>query len=108
MSLSEALKSFLENAKVAAATLAANAKAAAQITADQAERGKIAQMTLRLAYWKLGKDIHGTGRFRDEFGERMTKLDILLDKIQSLTQSHSSSEQPKKLVDRVNCCPLRT
>ncbi|MGO9110541.1 MAG: DUF4339 domain-containing protein, partial [Thermoguttaceae bacterium] len=93
-------KSFLERAKGAAANVAANAKAAAQIAGKQAEHGKITQMTLPSAYWALGKDIHGDGRFRDEFGELFTKLDGLLSKIQSLKQAHPASDQPQKFTDR--------
>ena len=100
MSSPEAPKSFLEKAKDAAVNVAANAKAAAQIAGKQAEHGKLTQMTLPSAYWALGKDIYGAGRFRDEFGELFTKLGGLVSKIQSLKQAHPASEQPQKLTDR--------
>ncbi len=100
MSAPEAPKTFLEKAKGAAANVAANAKAAAQIAGKQAEHGKLTQMILPSAYWALGKDIHGAGRFRDEFGELFTKLDGLLSNIQSLKQAHLASDQPQKFTDR--------
>ena len=91
---------YLEKVKGAIAKFFVNAKAAARIAGKQAEHGKISQMTLPGAYWMLGKDIHGTGRFRDEFGDLFTKLDGLLSKIQSLKQAHPASDQPQKLTDR--------
>ncbi len=96
----DAPKSFLEKAKGAAANVAANAKAAAQIAGKQAEHGKLTQMTLPSAYSALGKDIHGAGRFRDEFGDLFTKMEGLLGKIQSLKQAHPASDQPQKFTDR--------
>lgn len=96
----EAPKTFLEKAKDAAANVAANAKAAAQIAGKQSEHGKLTQMTLPSAYWALGKDIHTADRFRDEFGDLFTKMDGLLGKIQSLKQAHAASDQPQKFTDR--------
>ena len=100
MSSPEAPKSFLEKAKGAAANVAANAKAAAQIAGKQAEHGKLTQMTLPSVYWALGKDIHTAGRFRDEFGDLYAKVAEILGKIQSLKQAHPATEHPQKLTDR--------
>jgi len=60
-------KSFGQKAKGAFNAFAASAKAAAQLTAKQAERTKITNVTLPHAYRELGKDIHATGRYRDQF-----------------------------------------
>jgi hypothetical protein len=89
-----------EKAQSLASSLANRATAAAQLAAKQAEYATISKMTLPNAYCALGKDIHGAGRFRDEFGELFAKLDGLLGRIQSLRQARPVSDQPQKLTDR--------
>ena len=100
MSSPEAPKSFLDKAKAAATKAAKNAKLAAQIAAKQAEHGKISKITLPNAYWALGKDIRGSGRFRDEFGDLYAKVDALVIKIKSLKQAQPAPDQPQKFTDR--------
>ena len=97
----DAPKSFLDRARGAATNFASNAKAAGQIAKKQAERLKINQQTLPHAYWALGKDIHSSGRYRDEFGDLYAKVDGLLERIQKLRLTQPMpSDQPQKLTDR--------
>ena len=100
MSSANAPKSFMEKAKQAAITAAANTKAAAQVAAKQAERAKINQVTLPNAYWVLGKDIYTAGRFRDEFGDLYAKVDDTVGKIRAINQAAQNTPQPQSLTDK--------
>ena len=86
-------RSFLEKAS-SAASVAANAKAAAQIAGKQAEHGKLTQLSLPSAYWRWARTSTWTGRFRDEFGNS-SEMDGLLSKIQSLKQAHPGIRPPQ-------------
>ena len=64
-----------------AASLAKHGKAAAQLVAKQAERTKLVNVNLPAAYQSLGRHIHGTGNYRDEFPDVYQKIEGLLKDI---------------------------
>jgi hypothetical protein len=72
------------------ASLAKRGKAAAQLVAMQAMRTKLLNVNLPTAYQALGKHIHGTGNYRDEFPELFKKLDDTLAAIAALN-THSAA-----------------
>ena len=94
-------KSFADWAKASAVSVAASAKAAAQLAAKQAERVKITQVSLPNAYLALGKEIHGAGRFRNVLDDLFTELDTILAKLQALKQTPPPpSGQAQSLTDK--------
>lgn len=94
-------KAFSQKAKAAISGFAASAKAAAQLTAKQAERTKLTSVTLPHAYRELGKDIHSTGRYRDQFPDEFAKADELKGRIAGLRQASPHKEgETKSFTDR--------
>ena len=94
-------KMFSQKAKEALTGLAASAKAAAQLAAKQAARTKLTNVTLPHAYRELGKDIHATGRYRDQFPEEFAKADELKEEIAGLRQAAPDKEgEAKSFTDR--------
>jgi len=94
-------KSFSQKAKEAFSAFVASAKAAGQLAAKQAERTKLTNVTLPHAYRELGKDIHATGRYRDQFPDEFAKADELNGKLAGLRQAAPDKEgEAKSFTDR--------
>ena len=94
-------RTFSQKAKEAFSAFAASAKAAARLAAKQAERTKLSNVTLPHAYRQLGKDIHATGSFRDQFPEEFAKADELKAKIAGLRQAAPERDvESKSFKDR--------
>lgn len=93
--------SFSQKARAAIGGFAASAQAATQLAAKQAERTKLTSVTLPHAYRELGKDIHATGRYRDQFPEEFAKADELKGRIAGLRQAAPHKEgEAKSFTDR--------
>ncbi len=73
------------------ASLAKRGKAAAQLVAKQAVRTKLLNVNLPAAYQALGKQIHGTGNYRDEFPEVFKRLDDALAAIAALKTNSATA-----------------
>jgi len=92
---------MLDRLKETFTGLAANAQAAARLAAKQAERTKLTTMTLPALYRELGKDIHATGRYRDQFTGEFAKADELKQKIEAIRQSEPEKDgESKTFTDR--------
>jgi len=87
--------SFSARVREGVSTLAASAKDAAKVTAKQAEKTKITQISLPSAYHALGKHIHSSGKFRDEFGELYASIDDGLRKIDGLKEVKPTEGEQK-------------
>lgn len=98
--------SFLERAKAGAADLAATAKAAAQLTAKQAERTKINQGDLPLAYTELGRQVHAAGNFRQEFEAIHQKIDKVLGDVQNIQSRSQSAPAAEGFADKAKAAAL--
>lgn len=98
--------SLIERAKAGAADLAATAKAAAQLTARQAERTKINQVTLPQAYAELGRQVHAAGNFRQELDPLFQKLDKTLSEIRNLQAGGQVAPTNQGLADKAKAAAL--
>lgn len=65
-------------------------KAAAQLTAKQAEKTKIKTVSLPPAYLALGKEVFNAGRFKDDFEETYIAVDEVRQQIATLEQNSPS------------------
>jgi hypothetical protein len=73
-------------------SLASNTKAAGRLVALQAERTKLANVTLPAVYRELGRHVHSGGQFREELSEQHQAIDDLARKLQEIGASRASTE----------------
>jgi hypothetical protein len=80
-----------DKAKRITASLVSRGKEAAHLVARQAERTKLATVTLPNAYYALGQHVYAGGGFRTELADIYQNIDGTLNDIKGL-QSHTGNE----------------
>lgn len=90
---SDEVKAAAHQVKREAKTLGSNLKAAARLTAKQAQRTKLVNSTLPKAYFALGKHLYDSGERREEVGELYQRIDTAKAEIKAI-EDHSK-DQPK-------------
>ena len=91
---------FATKAKAAVSLAAQRGKAAAQLVGKQAERQKLANITLPAAYQALGKHIYDGDCYRDENAESFQIIDGLLADIAALHTPAGENEKGAGLAAR--------
>lgn len=99
-SASRSAARLFEQVKAGAADFASKAKAAAQLTAKQAERTKIARFNLPAAFVELGKNVHSTASHRQEFATLYEAIDALLRDIEAVEAHASIQPKAKGVADK--------
>jgi hypothetical protein len=86
------LARLLATIRVLAARFASDTKAAARLTAKQAERTRITRFALPKAYRDLGKAIYAAQQYRQEFPHLYADIDESRERIEALKQPQPVQE----------------
>lgn len=104
----ETLIAAFEKSKTFAKRFAATAQSAAKLTAKQAERTKIQNVSLPQAFMALGRHVYSANELRSDFAAEFEGLDELYAKIETLETQAKTRPSGEKMTDKAKAAAAST